>query len=230
MAMTLTIWSGFGLLGVALFLGAYGALQLGLIRGRSVTYTVLNLAGAIAMLVSLSEAFNLASALSNILWIVLSVIGLVRMAMNRARQRFTEEEQTFLSRHFANIPPHLARRFLDLGHWQVVSEGTILTRQGAAVHELIYIASGAAAVRAHGAQVAEILPGALIGEMTVMHGGTASADVEITQAARLFTLPRKALVRELQGDHELALVVAASLQGEAQRKLDRANRTRAGVL
>lgn len=226
--MTLTIWSAAGLLGVAIYLVAYGALQFGLIRGRSVTYTALNLAAACAVLVSLTEAFNLSSALIQVSWILLSLVGLGRMAWLRARVRFSQEEQRFLATHFATMPPHLARGFLGLGRWQSVSPGTVLTRQGAPVRELIYIASGAASVHAHGTQVAELGPGALIGEMTVMHGGAATADVEITQASRIFTLPRADLVREVEADADFALAVAHGVQIEAQRKIEAANRARAG--
>lgn len=225
--MTLTFWSASGLLGVTLYLAAYGALQLGLIRGSSLIYTLLNLTAACAVLVSLTEAFNLSSALIQGSWIALSLIGLARLAWRHSQTRFSDEDQRFLSRHFATLPPHLARKFITLGRWQSVSAGTVLTRQGAPVHELIYIASGSASVRAHGAEVAALGPGALIGEMTVMHGGAATADVEITAPTRLFALPRATLIREVEADHDFALAIAGALQIEAQRKIDTANRARA---
>lgn len=227
--MEITIWSAFGLLGVALYLGAYGALQLGLLRGSSVTYTLLNLAGASAVLLSLVEAFNLSSLLIQIFWITLSIIGLARLAWLRSQSKFSEDERTFLSQHFSNLPPHLARRFLSMGRWQSVSPGTILTRQGSPVHELIYIADGNANVSAHGSKVATLGPGALIGELSVMHGAEATADVEITDATRLFTLPRSNLLKELRADHDFALAISTALQIEAQRKIDAANRQHANA-
>lgn len=228
--MEVTIWSASGLLGVVLYLGAYGALQFGLLRGSSVTYTVMNMFAAAFVMVSLVEAFNFSSLLIQISWITLSVIGLARMAWMRSRTRFSDEESAFLSAHFSTLPPHVAHKFLRLGRWQTISAGTVLTRQGAPVHELVYIASGTAEVRAHGAKVAEIGATALIGEMTIMHGGDATADVEITAQAHIFTLPRAALVRELEADHDFALAVANALQIEAQRKIDVANRELAGVV
>ena len=225
--MDFSIWSAAGLLGVALYLAAYGALQLGFLRGRSPLYTLLNLAAAAFVLVSLTDAFNMSSALIQVFWIVLSVIGLARMAWERSAARFSDEERTFLSKHFASLPPHLARKFLRLGRWQSVSPGTILTRQGQSVHELVYVAEGAARVTAHGAEVATLGPGALIGEMTIMHGADATADVEITEKARIFTLARAALIRELEADHDFALAISNALQIEAQRKIDGANRATA---
>ncbi len=228
--MTVTIWSAAGLFGVALYLVAYGALQFGLIRGRSVTYTILNLVAACAVLASLTEAFNLPAALVQMSWIALSLAGLARMAWLRTRVRFSEEERRFLSAHFATMAPHLARGLLGLGRWQSASPGTILTRQGAPVHALIYIAGGAASVRAHGAEVARLGPGALIGEMAVMHGGAATADVEVTETARIFALPRADLLREVAVDPDFALALSHGIQIEAQRKIDAANRNRAGSI
>lgn len=227
--MELTIWSASGLIGVALYLSAYGGLQLGLLRGSSATYTVMNLLAAMAVLVSITEAFNLSSMLIQISWITLSLVGLARMAWVRAKVRFTDEETAFLAAHFSTLSPHLARKFLQLGTWQVVSPGTVLARQGTPVHELVYVGRGNAEVRAHGAVVATIGPTALIGEMTIMHGGEATADVEITSEARIFTLPRAALMRELEMDHDFALAVSNALQIEAQRKIEAANRERAGL-
>lgn len=227
--MEFTIWSVAGLLGVALYLSAYGGLQTGFLRGSSVTYTVMNLLGAAAVLVSLVEAFNLSSAVIQTSWVALSLVGLGRMAWVRSRLRFSDEEQVFLGTHFSTLAPHLARNFLRLGQWQTVSPGTMLARQGTPVHGLVYVSEGSAVVRAHGATVATIGPGELIGEMTIMHGGKATADVEITSRARIFNLPRAALLRELEVDHEFALAIANTLQIEAQRKIDAANRDRAGV-
>ena len=227
--MEFTIWSISGLAGVALYLSAYGGLQLGLLRGSSVMYTVLNMLAAAFVAVSLVEAFNLSSLLIQVFWIGLSIIGLARMAWSRSRARFSDEERGLLGTHFSTLPPHLARKLLDLGHWQVVSPGTVLARQGTPVHELVYIARGTANVPAHGTLVAQISTNALIGELTIIHGGEATADVEVTEEARIFTLPRAALIRELEVDHEFALAVSNALQIEAQRKIEASNRERAGV-
>ena len=228
--MDFTVWSGFGLLGVALYLTAYAALQFGILRGSSVAYTVMNLTAAAAVLLSLVEAFNLSSALIQVSWIVLSLIGLVRIVIARSQTQFNAEERAILAAHFPTLAPPLARQFLRLGVWQSMSAGTILTRQGSPANQLIYIASGMAEVRAHGAVVANVGPGALIGEMSIMHGADATADVELTHDGRVFALPRGALQRELESDHEFALAISRALQIEAQRKIDAANRaTAAGV-
>ena len=222
--MDLTLFGVTGLAGAGLYLGAYAALQLGFLRGSSVLYTVLNLLAALMVLISLGEAFNLSSAIIQVAWITLSVIGLARRAIQRAQTRFTAAETAFLAAHFPALPPMQARKLIRLGRWEDVAAGTALTRQGAPVGALIYLAEGAAEVVAHGRTVARLGAGDLIGEITVIHNGAATADVTMTGAGRVYRLPRAALMKEMAGDHDFALLVGQALQIEAQRKIDAANR------
>lgn len=67
-----------GMMGVAMILVAYGLLQLGLLKHRSYRYLFLNLIGAILLLLSLFYHWNLASVIIEIVWILISVIGLAK--------------------------------------------------------------------------------------------------------------------------------------------------------
>ena len=58
--------AGYG--GVAFYLGSYGLLQLGVLRGNSYTYAALNLLAAALVLVSLFRNWNLFSAIIQISW------------------------------------------------------------------------------------------------------------------------------------------------------------------
>lgn len=225
--MEFSIWAAFGIAAAVIYVLSYAALQLGFIRGRSFAYTGMNLVAASFALISLQDAFNISTLLTSTFWVLLSIVGLWRLVRERSNTRFSEEESTFLGAHFPSLPPHLARQFLALGHWQTVSDGTVLTRQGQVVSELVYLSSGQASVRAHGAEVATLHANALIGEMSVLHGSEASADVQTKGEARVFTLSRQSVTREMEIDHDFALAVSRALQLEAQRKLDIANRERA---
>ena len=85
----LSVYQVAGLVGFASYMASYGALQFGLIRGDGVVYTLANLAAALLVLVSLSEAFNLSSALIQIAWIVISLAGLTRLALTERRDAVT---------------------------------------------------------------------------------------------------------------------------------------------
>jgi predicted membrane protein len=75
------IWSDFvGLAGVSCILAAYFLLQIEKVRGDSVAYLVLNLCGAILLIVSLMVTFNLASFVIEICWLAISIFGLSKVA------------------------------------------------------------------------------------------------------------------------------------------------------
>jgi len=75
-----------GIVGFVFYMLAYTLLQLGKVAGQSYAYILLNMLGASLVLVSLSNQFNLASALIQISWIVISAVGLARLwAASRRR-------------------------------------------------------------------------------------------------------------------------------------------------
>lgn len=78
-------WSdAVGIGGVVLVLVAYALLQSGRLQPRDASYSWLNLAGSVAILVSLYHAFNLSSFVIQVAWIAISAYGLVRAARTRA--------------------------------------------------------------------------------------------------------------------------------------------------
>jgi len=75
-----------GVAGFIFYMLSYALLQLGKISGQCYTYTLLNMLAASLVLISLTHQFNLASALIQISWIVISVVGIFRIwASSRKR-------------------------------------------------------------------------------------------------------------------------------------------------
>jgi hypothetical protein len=81
---TMTPYDAIGLFGVALILIAYGLLQLEKIDPKSVSYSALNFIGAVLILVSLYFAFNLASFIIEIAWLLISGFGLWKAFTRKA--------------------------------------------------------------------------------------------------------------------------------------------------
>jgi len=69
-----------GLAGVVLYLASYGLLQSGRLSSDGAAYSWLNLLAASLVLISLATEFNLASALIQLSWILISLGGLHRVA------------------------------------------------------------------------------------------------------------------------------------------------------
>jgi len=79
----LSLFDAFGLLGFATYLGGFAALQFGWLDGNGKAYAWTNVWGASFVLVSLYDAFNLASALIQISWIVIGYVGILRRSARR---------------------------------------------------------------------------------------------------------------------------------------------------
>ena len=73
-----------GLVGVVAYLSAYGLLQLGILKVEDGRYALLNGTGALLILYSLIYDFNLPSFITQTAWLILTIIGYVRL---RYRQR-----------------------------------------------------------------------------------------------------------------------------------------------
>ena len=177
-----------GIAGVFLYLFAYTLLQLGFLRGSGSIYTLLNMAAAICVLASLFGAFNLSSFLIQVSWIVISIVGLFRMFVWDRTLRFSESELEMAQKAFPELPRSELRRLLNHGQWSTIMPGTVLTQQGIAVPDLVYIASGHGEVVRDGMYVADVLPGSLVGEVTCLSGAPATATAVITQPTRCFRI------------------------------------------
>ena len=91
-----------GLAGVASYVIAYALLQLKLLDGNGLMYSALNVLAAALVLVSLTRDFNLASAVTQVLWIGIGGAGIIARLYSRrtvqpehddaARQRPTQRE------------------------------------------------------------------------------------------------------------------------------------------
>lgn len=209
------IYDLIGFAGAGLYLGAYLMMQLGLIRGQSYAFAGLNIVAPSLVLISLSQNPNPASVVIEVCWIAISVIGISRLLVIRHAVRFTDDEAGVVGALVPLLPKDRARKLLKLGRWVDRAEG-VLAREGEPVEHLIWLARGACAVERRGRVIAELGPGALIGEITYLTGAPATATVRITAPCHFFCLEAEALRRFLARNddirHELERAVAAALR------------------
>ncbi|GLX84851.1 hypothetical protein tloyanaT_11030 [Thalassotalea loyana] len=78
-----------GMSGTLLVVGCFFLLQLKKITPTSLTYNLMNLVGAILLLVSLCYNFNLASFVIELFWIVASLIGLINYWRSKSAPAIT---------------------------------------------------------------------------------------------------------------------------------------------
>jgi hypothetical protein len=206
------------LAGVVLYLGSYALLQAGILHGSGYTYAILNLCASSLVLISLMVAFNLSSAIIQVSWIVISLMGIARLAWMNGRVRFSTEEQVLLRKVFPDMPPSVARRFLNRGTWVDAEERATLTEEGTPVTNLYYLAEGQAQVTSGGQMISEITSG-LVGEMNVLSGAEASATVKIVSPSRLFVISGDSLRRLTARDSDFRILLEIGMSRETGRKL-----------
>lgn len=81
--MSTLVTDSIGMTGTLLVVGAYYMLQLEKVQPRGLTYNLMNLVGAILLLISLSYTFNLASVVIEVFWIGAALIGLWKLYRSR---------------------------------------------------------------------------------------------------------------------------------------------------
>jgi hypothetical protein len=75
-----------GNLGVVMIVGSYFLVQIGKMSASGLPYTSLNGLGAALIMVSLYYNFNLSAFIIEFFWILISVIGMVRIFLERRRK------------------------------------------------------------------------------------------------------------------------------------------------
>ena len=81
--MNTLVTDAIGMTGTLLVVAAYYLMQLEQVQPRGLTYNLMNLIGAILLLISLSYTFNLASFLIEIFWIGAALLGLWKLYRSR---------------------------------------------------------------------------------------------------------------------------------------------------
>lgn len=78
MALELAWYDWVGLLGTAMILLGFALLQAGRVSGTGLVYQLLNLFGALGILVSLLGTFNLSVFVLEVAWVAVSAYGIMR--------------------------------------------------------------------------------------------------------------------------------------------------------
>ncbi len=73
-----------GLLGMICIVAAYFLLQIGRINSETLAYQTINLIGAILLIISLLEHFNLGSFLIEVFWIFITFFGFYKIYKKRS--------------------------------------------------------------------------------------------------------------------------------------------------
>jgi CRP-like cAMP-binding protein len=108
---------------------------------------------------------------------------------------------------FAGFSDSQLARLVTSGAWKNIDPGTVLTRQGEQVKELVLLCNGNAIVKVDDTIVAQLSDGAFVGEMAFVTGNPASATVVVGQPTRAFVFDMIKLRKLVQGDDSVAVAI-----------------------
>ena len=174
----------------------------------------------------LHALFVTGSAVAIVWWSLLLIASLLMLAyrlFERAKVRFTPEEDGMLRGPLAGLDRSRARHLLDQGFWLGGRAGDVLTRENEPVTHLFYLSDGEAAVTSHGRRVGTCRPGDLIGEVTVLSGDQASATVTLSGPARFWCAPANVLRPYVQAHDDVRRALEQSFTASLRAKLRASN-------
>ncbi len=208
-----------GIVGVSLYIANYTALQTGFVRGQGYVYPTVCLVAASCVLASLMQDFNLSSAVIQITWIAISIIGITRMYVLGFTSRFSSQERLFISHMASGLAEHRVRALLDTGMWLDAMPGTVITREGQPVDHLSFVASGQADVIVGDKTIATSGAGMAIGEITYLSGEPATATVKVAEQMHLIRFEADKLRSFLQKNPDIAAVLEQNMANHLRSKL-----------
>lgn len=184
------------------------------------------LSGLAAMVHFIFRTQDNASLVWEFAFVAANASQLALMMFRSRKGMMGKEERELLEQVLQVEEPAQQRRLLDLIKWRDVEVGDILMRQGQANPPLIYISSGAAGIEHEGKLVGVCGPGDFLGEMSLITGDRASATVSVTNAMRIASFDRDALLRLSSGMPELARAFDHALNRGLASKILRMNETK----
>lgn len=159
------------------------------------------------------------------LLLLVNVVQLYLLWRRDRRAQFTEEEDAYISSRLQGLSPGRCRDFLNIGRWEDLSEGHVLTRQHERPEYLTYLAKGAAKIMVDGREVATVLGGHYVGEMSLLGDGDASATVVISEPARVWRIKTDKVMKLKQDRPNIANALQAGIAVDMRRKIVASNYT-----
>jgi hypothetical protein len=180
-------------------------------------------AGFVGLVSSIAFAY---AAPETLWWALVVVVAVVRLVLSsnwRMGGRLTEEQQLFHERAVPGLNAGQVRRLLAAGRWREVVPGTVLTRTGERIAELVFVVRGSVDIVVDGRKVADVGPGSLIGETGISTGEAAMATAVCATPVRYLGFEAQRLYRLLDSHQELQDAMELAVERSLRDKLNRSN-------
>ena len=110
-------------------------------------------------------------------------------------------------------------KLLRLGEWRSAEAGEVLATEGEDVDELALIYNGEVIIEKSGGEIARSRDGTMIGEMSFIQGGNATATVRTARPTRCLVWPKEELKKLLQRNPTMDIAMNTVFSLGLARKL-----------
>ncbi len=152
-------------------------------------------------------------------FMAINAVRIAHLVIERRGVSFTDEERELFETIFKNFAPVEFMKLLRISEWRAAEPGDVLAVEGEAIDELALIYNGEVTVEKGGAEVTRSRDGTMIGEMSFIQGGNASATVRATRPTRCLVWPSGELRHLLKRNPTMDIAMSSVFSLDLAKKL-----------
>jgi hypothetical protein len=152
-------------------------------------------------------------------FVAINVVRIIGIVMDRRAIDFNEEESELHETVFQNFSPVEFMKLMRIGEWRMAEIGERLTAQGEDVGGLKLLYNGEVVVERDGKEIGRARDGAMVGEISFIRGGTATATVSVTRPSRYVSWSGDELRKLLQRNPSMDVAMKHVFSVDLMRKL-----------
>jgi CRP-like cAMP-binding protein len=157
------------------------------------------------------------------LFIAANLFQLAVTAYRDRMSRFDPDQMLFRTIAVPGLAPSEAHRLLRIARIDSIDEGTVLTREGEAASQLVFILDGEVAIRVADKEVARCRHADFIGEISVVNGSAATASAVAASPVRYIGFDATALRAFMEKHERIGHELQLAFRSGLREKLVRAN-------
>lgn len=152
-------------------------------------------------------------------FIVINAVRIVGIVLERRTIAFSDEEIELRDTVFSNFSPVEFKKLMRVGEWCDAARGEHLAIQGEVIGGLKLLFNGEVVVERDGSEVGRARDGAMIGEISFIRGGPATATVSATRPCRYVLWSGEELKRLLYRNPTMDVAMKHVFSIDLMRKL-----------
>ena len=155
----------------------------------------------------------------NVIFMVINIVHIIIIIKARSGVHFTEEERELYETLFKNFAPFEFMNLLRLGKWLEAKQGQVLAVEQKPLDNVMLIYNGLVSVETEGRQIAQLKDGSLIGELSFITHGMATATVRALEPTRYLSWSKEDMHHLFNRNPSMKFAMETVFSTDLSRKL-----------